>query len=443
MPSEYRDAAFIPARGDGSFPLFTYNCVKFPDCGWLAINRVPEAVVPRHVHNITVEVEYFWINPGHDGWIIIRSNGPNGEEQIAGNDINTHKPFFKADEWATWTLHLQNAHFGTRADGTDLHFYFGADPDDVCYIRSIKVYATETPEKYALFGAAELVDVPALELIANNRGEAYVTFDALGYLPMAGGGRLLGSPHSVEMLYVGTDGGQVEVDGMVYPCQKGDIFFVNPGQARGVRTAISGACSYLTFDIAALERQFRNSVLTDMMQRKKRFIRTVPGGHPLHFQLQTLCQGLVAAYASTSAYKEMRVQSLLIELLYVCCENELIEDVAGDECALPLQKTLEYMEEHMEDAITVGHLAAIAHLSEAYFARQFKQYTGVSPLIYLTQLRLERAAVLLRAGAGVTDAALEVGISNVGHFIRLFKRQYGVTPRQWTKKQEHRQMPLP
>ena len=53
---------------------------------------------------------------------------------------------------------------------------------------------------------------------------------------------------------------------------------------------------------------------------------------------------------------------------------------------------------------------------------------GVPPHRYLTNVRLQRAAERLRAGAGVTETALDCGIANLSHFIRLFRRAYGVPP---------------
>ncbi|MCL2487792.1 MAG: hypothetical protein FWE80_03835, partial [Oscillospiraceae bacterium] len=69
------------AENPASLPSLAYNCVKFPDCGWLAVNNVPSSVVGPLDRDVTVEVEYFWINPGADGWIICRSNGPGGVER--------------------------------------------------------------------------------------------------------------------------------------------------------------------------------------------------------------------------------------------------------------------------------------------------------------------------------------------------------------------------
>lgn len=142
VSSQNADATFADFGG--------FRCIKLPDCGWLAINHVPDSVVGAGPRNVTVELEYYWTNPGKNGWIIMRSNGKDGTD--VQSDINTHKDFFAANKWMTWTVQLTDAYFGSRSDGTDLYFSFGADPDDVCYIRSIKVYETATPDNTAAYG---------------------------------------------------------------------------------------------------------------------------------------------------------------------------------------------------------------------------------------------------------------------------------------------------
>lgn len=424
-------------KKESSLPFVTYSCLKFPDCGWIAINNVPESVVRRHVHDVTVEVEYYWINPGRDGWIIVRSNGPGGVEQYAGNDINTHKDFFRANEWATWTLRLQNTHFGTRADGTDLFIIFGADPDDECYIRSVKVYETATPENFAAYSAAELQSAADLELNTQHRETSLFPFD----LHKLQEGELPWLTHwnsGVEVI-LGRGDGQITINGERRTFQRGDMLFVNPDEIRAVDTATTGACYYLVFDLAMLEPHFESSVITDVRLKKKQLCNFVPTDHPANGVLKALYRELVAAYSSESAYKEMKIRSLLLSLLYECCEHGLIVDTPNTGNARKMdyiRNAIVYMESHLAESVSVGDIAAYVHLSEAYFSRHFKTCIGAAPLEHLNHMRVKKAAGLLQAGLSVTETAAEVGIPNVGHFIRLFKKHYALTPYQWQKQQE-------
>jgi AraC-like DNA-binding protein len=67
--------------------------------------------------------------------------------------------------------------------------------------------------------------------------------------------------------------------------------------------------------------------------------------------------------------------------------------------------------------------------SPFYLSRTFSQELGVTIPQYLRQLRMERAAELLRSGKfNVTEAALEVGYSSMSHFSQAFCQTMGCCP---------------
>jgi AraC family transcriptional regulator len=100
-----------------------------------------------------------------------------------------------------------------------------------------------------------------------------------------------------------------------------------------------------------------------------------------------------------------------------------------------LRAVVEYVEEHLDASLTLAQMAAAAHLSAFHFARQFRAATGLPPHQYVIARRVERAKELLQAGTDVSlaDIALGAGFSDQSQFCRHFKRQVGVTPRQFGK----------
>jgi len=61
-----------------------------------------------------------------------------------------------------------------------------------------------------------------------------------------------------------------------------------------------------------------------------------------------------------------------------------------------LQRVRDYIETHLEDRLTLTHLAEIACLSPYHFSRSFKQSVGIGPQRYIMRLRIERAKTLVR-----------------------------------------------
>ena len=101
-----------------------------------------------------------------------------------------------------------------------------------------------------------------------------------------------------------------------------------------------------------------------------------------------------------------------------------------------LLHTKRYIEAHYADRLTLNELARHAHLAPTYFCAQFKHHFGATPIDYVVRLRLHRAAYLLRnQNLRIGDIARAVGYSDVYHFSKLFKKNYGLSPRDMRRQQ--------
>jgi len=91
-----------------------------------------------------------------------------------------------------------------------------------------------------------------------------------------------------------------------------------------------------------------------------------------------------------------------------------------------------YVEASYAEPLTVEGMARVASMSRFHFSRRFRDATGRSPYRFLMDVRLERAAELLRRGrCGVTEAALSVGLSDPSRFARMFRERFGASPARW------------
>ena len=102
-----------------------------------------------------------------------------------------------------------------------------------------------------------------------------------------------------------------------------------------------------------------------------------------------------------------------------------------------MRRVREYVEVHLGESIDLSMLAAAAGLSVHHFARQFKQSAGVTPHVYLTQQRVERARdLLVQTDLPLAEIALVVGFFDQGHLARHFRHRLGTTPREfrWSQR---------
>lgn len=90
---------------------------------------------------------------------------------------------------------------------------------------------------------------------------------------------------------------------------------------------------------------------------------------------------------------------------------------------------LEQLTEHPEKSWTVAHMASYCHLSRAAFAKRFHHQVGLPPNRFLTQVRLNIAAFLLKTtNKSLLDIALSVGFQSESYFGKLFKQHFETTP---------------
>lgn len=100
-------------------------------------------------------------------------------------------------------------------------------------------------------------------------------------------------------------------------------------------------------------------------------------------------------------------------------------------------QVLDYVQRHCREAIRLSDVAASVHRSPAYVTDRVKQATGASVGEWIIANRLQQASArLLHTRTPVADIAEQVGWRDVTHFIRQFKKHYGVTPGQWRKQQQ-------
>lgn len=94
-----------------------------------------------------------------------------------------------------------------------------------------------------------------------------------------------------------------------------------------------------------------------------------------------------------------------------------------------VQMIVSLMRQEFHRDLTLGELAQSVNLSTSYLHHLFKAETGTSPWLYLNSLRLERARELLvTTMLSVKQVMVCVGMKDVSHFGREFKKAYGKPP---------------
>jgi AraC-like DNA-binding protein len=145
-----------------------------------------------------------------------------------------------------------------------------------------------------------------------------------------------------------------------------------------------------------------------------------------------------------------RLQNLklhLLELLlqlrsaFIDCDARAPEaKSARAEREARLGRVMEHVAHHLHGRISQPEVAKIAGMSTSRFRAFFKETTGWGFADYLRELRLERAARLLRESAeSVAEVAYRTGFADQSHLQRLFKARYAVCPLAYRKQHRPRE----
>ncbi|WP_234736545.1 helix-turn-helix domain-containing protein [Tellurirhabdus bombi] len=94
-----------------------------------------------------------------------------------------------------------------------------------------------------------------------------------------------------------------------------------------------------------------------------------------------------------------------------------------------MKRVLDYMLEHFRHDIRIDDIASVAGMAPAAFCRYFRRRTRKSFIEYLNELRISHARkLLLHSNNSVGQVGLECGFNNISHFHRQFKLYTGTTP---------------
>lgn len=135
-------------------------------------------------------------------------------------------------------------------------------------------------------------------------------------------------------------------------------------------------------------------------------------------------------------YEEMLV--LLLRHLLIIFQRELSREhvIKNEYLDREMDIAASYFNENYNRDISIEEYAASKGMSVSWFIRNFKKYTGSTPMQYITSIRITNAQMLLETTSyAVNEIARIVGYDNPLYFSRLFRKQRGCAPSQYRKKQ--------
>lgn len=231
--------------------------------------------------------------------------------------------------------------------------------------------------------------------------------------------------HALYFVQNGT--GAFTIRNKTYDLQAGDLFFVTPNEPVKYDSDADNPIQYYWFAIYADFAEEVSHILG--------FTEDDPVHHTKKPQKITKIFEKILEAKTTSAETYFAALSALMQILALEFSNvTYIENTSGHKA----------FAENVKQQIDLNytnpdfHIEAVAqmlYVSHAHMSRVFKKIIGISPVKYLIEVRLNHAAKLLKEpGYNVKNLCEECGFSDEAHFMKSFKKKFGVTVNEYKKE---------
>lgn len=146
-------------------------------------------------------------------------------------------------------------------------------------------------------------------------------------------------------------------------------------------------------------------------------------------EIQNLFENIVNNCVDQSEYSQTFCDSYLKILLLKLAAQEFTNHNYQSPSRLSYIRCYNYIKENFSDISSLQDIAESCHINKVYLCRVFKNYAKVSPMTYVTNLKMNKAALLLmNTDYSIKQISFMLNYRNQYYFSRTFKKAYGISP---------------
>ncbi len=232
------------------------------------------------------------------------------------------------------------------------------------------------------------------------------------------------------------------IEGKSYRLKPGDIILINNKELH--RTIIECGETYERIVIWVKPDYIKklNTDSTDLTMcfessARKKYNLLRPDTETMAY-LKNIVLKLEKSYFNNGFGCEILKNAYLNELIvylnkaYLYTKDEEIEvDVEYNQ---KISNIIKFINANLESELSLENLSAKFYISKYHLLREFKRYTGYTIHRFIQKKRLIMARTLLRDNVKVSEVSMLCGFGDYSNFIRSFKREYGISPKNFTRE---------
>lgn len=210
-----------------------------------------------------------------------------------------------------------------------------------------------------------------------------------------------------------------------YVGKKGNILLIDCSKPH--RYYVETECEFLYFHFAG---KCAYDVTSSLIRQNASPVFRISGFDHLHRRLDYVLSGL---YASKSV-GDVELSCLAYRCLCTLQAEDDIFTVEDRHSNDAVNRTITYIKEHLDHKFTLSELAGNVNMSDYYFAHIFKKETGISPVEYASQTKINYAKSILKTSeSSISEISDLLGYSSNASFINAFKKRVGISPSRFRK----------
>ncbi|MDX6364974.1 MAG: hypothetical protein QOK30_50 [Nocardioidaceae bacterium] len=231
-----------------------------------------------------------------------------------------------------------------------------------------------------------------------------------------------------ELGYVLEGVGTHVVNGVVQRAAPGTTFLLSPADLHSLEASGSEGLRLVN---AVLRPELAERTLESVLPAGDLALPwSVPDLPGAAEDVRRICEEVSTRRPGWDVVVESALRAIVVELARAAAGSGS-PATAGDPATPPahLRRAVHHVERHFREPLTLGQVAAVAHLSPHWFSEQFRRATGHSFQSFLKRRRLQFARSLLESTElGVTEVCHAAGFNDLSYFGRAYRARYGVAP---------------